>query len=70
MDDFPDFATILLFVVIVVTTFFLSVTCFDSTIEKAELAQAICIKYNSKAVSFDRLEVTCENKAVIPLKEQ
>jgi len=40
----------------------------DITMDKAILAQEICIKANSKAVSFDRIEVTCENKAVIPLK--
>lgn len=67
MEEFSDFLAALMFtaVVALITAY----NC-DMPMEKAELAQAICIKYNSKAVSFDRLEVTCENKAVIPLKEQ
>lgn len=50
--------------------FVLTAQNYDAYIDKANLAQEICIKANSKAISFDRIEVTCENNAVIPLKKE
>lgn len=59
--------SIIIFMMLIVV-FISTAVNLDSSIEKADLAQSVCIKANSKAVSFDMYEVTCENNAVIPLK--
>ena len=61
---------VMVWIVSLVLVFSITASSCDISVEKATLAQEICIKANSKAISFDRTEVTCENNAVIPLKKE
>ncbi len=66
-QTFDDF----LFIITVAFVFVLGMMMgrdVDYPVDKAIKAQELCIKSNSKAVSFNIDHVTCENKAVIPLK--